>query len=239
MKRLALVLGLLGALLATAFGQGNSLQAKIPFTDAQVDEGAQLGSAYPEIAQSSVSPIDEPETQPAAPRIPAELQRVRAALEKYHNPVVAVHDGYLSTLACLNFPHKSLAGHEQYPMGAMGVHFINAQLVGPVLDPMKPQILLYEPDGAGKLRLTGAEWFVPLAMAKERPKLFNQDFAGPMEGHEPIMPAEEAHYDLHVWLFKNNPEGMFAPTNPAVECAGYSYALDLDSTKMVMSAMKH
>lgn len=99
-----------------------------------------------------------PETKPAGPPMRAEL--------KYQDPVVAVHDGYLSTLACLNFPHKSLAGHEQYPMGAMGVHFINAQLVGPVLDPMKPQILLYEPDGAGKLRLTGAEWFVPLAIAK-------------------------------------------------------------------------
>jgi hypothetical protein len=90
----------------------------------------------------------------------------------------------------------------------MGVHFINEQLVGPVLDPMKPQILLYEPDAGGKLRLTGAEWFVPLAIAKERPKLFNQDFVGPMEGHEPVMPAEVEHYDLHVWLFKENPEGI-------------------------------
>jgi hypothetical protein len=180
-----------------------------------------------------------PETKPVAPPMSAELQRVRAAREKYQDPVVAVHDGYLSTLACLDFPNETLPGHEQYPKGAMGVHFMNEQLVGPVLDPMKPQILLYEPDASGKLRLTGAEWFVPLAIAKERPRLFNQDLLGPMEGHEPVMPAELAHYDLHVWLFKNNPEGMFAPTNPAVKCAGYSYALDLDSTKMVMSAMKH
>jgi hypothetical protein len=152
---------------------------------------------------------------------------------------VAIRDGYLSTVACINFPNASLPGHEQYPKGAMGVHFLNEQLVGPVLDPMKPQILLYEPDTSGKLRLTGAEWFVPLAIAKERPKLFNQDFLGPMEGHEPVMPVELAHYDLHVWLFKNNPEGMFAPTNPAVKCTGYSYALDLDSTKMVMEGMQH
>jgi hypothetical protein len=60
-----------------------------------------------------------------------------------------------------------------------------------------------------------------------------------MEGHEPVQRAEDAHYDLHVWLFKNNPEGMFAPTNPAVKCTGYSYALDVDSTKMVISGMKH
>jgi hypothetical protein len=117
-------------------------------------------------------------TQPAASPMPPELQSVRAALEKYRDPVVAVHDGYLSTLACLNFPNEPLPGHEQYPKGAMGVHFMNEQLVGPVLDPMKPQILLYEPDASGKLQLTGAEWFVPLAIAKERPKLFNQDFLG-------------------------------------------------------------
>ena len=180
-----------------------------------------------------------PETKPAAAAMPPELQRVRAALEKYRDPMVAVHDGYLSTLACLNFPNEPLPGHEQYPKGAMGVHFENAQLIGPVLDPMKPQILLYEPDASGKLQLTGAEWFVPLAIAKERPRIFNQDLLGPMEGHEPVMPAELAHYDLHVWLFKNNPEGMFTPTNPAVKCTGYSYALDLDSTKMVMGEMKH
>jgi hypothetical protein len=180
-----------------------------------------------------------PGTKPEASPMPPELKRVRAALEKYQDPVVAVHDGYLSTLACVNFPNEPLPGHEQYPKGAMGVHFLNAQLVGPVLDPMKPPILLYEPDASGKLRLTGAEWFVPLAIAKERPRLFNQDLLGPMEGHEPLMPAELAHYDLHVWLFKNNPEGMFAPTNPAVKCTGYSYALDLDSTKMVMGEMKH
>jgi hypothetical protein len=180
-----------------------------------------------------------PETKPAASPMSPELQRVRAALEKYRDPVVAVHDGYLSTLACINFPNEPLPGHEQYPKGAMGVHFINAQLISPVLDPMRPPILLYEPDASGKLRLTGAEWFVPLAIAKERPKIFNQELMGPMEGHEPMMPAAMAHYDLHVWLFKDNPEGMFAPTNPAVKCTGYSYALDLDSTKMVMEGMKH
>ncbi|MGC1898542.1 MAG: hypothetical protein WA716_07510, partial [Pseudolabrys sp.] len=31
-------------------------------------------------------------------------------------------------------------------------------------------------------------------------------------------PKEYVHYDLHAWLFKNNPLGMFAPTNPDVNC---------------------
>lgn len=180
---------------------------------------------------------DIPETK--QPPMSAELHRVRAALEKYQDPVMAIHDGYFSSLLCINFPHDPLPGHEPYPKGAMGVHFLNAQLLGTPLDPMKPQVLLYEPEVGGHLRLTGAEWLVPLAVTKERPKLFNQEFFGPMEGHEPLQRSEAAHYDLHVWLFKDNPEGIFAPTNPAVNCTGYTYALDVDSTKMVMPGMGH
>jgi hypothetical protein len=29
----------------------------------------------------------------------------------------------------------------------------------------------------------------------------------------------EPHYDLHVWLFRDNPSGEFAPFNPNVSCA--------------------
>jgi len=35
-----------------------------------------------------------------------------------------------------------------------------------------------------------------------------------------------SHYDLHVWLWKENPAGMFSPTNPNIRCpkTGYSFA---------------
>ncbi|HEX3319343.1 MAG TPA: hypothetical protein VHR84_01450 [Terriglobales bacterium] len=173
-----------------------------------------------------------PATKTESPAVTPEIQQLRSAFEKYKDPFVAVRDGYFSTVACINFPHESMPGHVQYPKGAMGVHFLNPALIAPVLDPMKPQILLYEPDANGALRLTGVEWFLPLALAKERPKMFGHEFLGPMEGHEPVMPSDLTHYDLHVWLFKDNPEGMFAPTNPAVKCTGYSYALDEHSTKI-------
>ena len=144
---------------------------------------------------------------------PPELDAVRGALAKYADPVVAVRDGYFSTLGCV-----------YYREGGMGIHFINPALIGPQLDPMKPQLLLYEPEG-GKLRLVGAEWFIPLATGvKERPALFGHPFDGPMEGHEPLMPKDLQHYDLHVWLFKDNPAGTFAVVNPTVRCDGYDYA---------------
>jgi hypothetical protein len=146
------------------------------------------------------------------PKLSAELERVRSALMKFRDPITAVRDGYFSTVGCV-----------RYPTGGMGIHFLNPQLIGPVPDPMRPTILLYEPVG-DKLRLVGAEWFIPLATGvKERPQLFGRPFDGPMEGHEPLMPATLRHYDLHVWLFKSNPAGLFNMVNPNVKCPTTAY----------------
>ena len=93
----------------------------------------------------------------------------------------------------------------EYKPGAMGVHFINMALVGPKLDSTKPQVLLYEPVG-DKLVLAGAEWFVPTDLAKTAPTILGHQLMGPMEGHAPIMPAELHHWDLHVWLWKDESE---------------------------------
>jgi hypothetical protein len=162
----------------------------------------------------------------AVPSLSPELQQVRAALDKYQDPVLAVHDGYFSTLGCVEYPEGGHEGTMQYAPGGMGVHFLNLQLLGPTLDPAKPQVLIYEPDG-DKLRLVAAEWFVPVqAAGASRPAIFGKDLEGPMEGHYPLMPSGMHHYDLHVWLWKTNPAGTFSPTNPALKCpkGGYSFA---------------
>jgi hypothetical protein len=162
-----------------------------------------------------------------------ELDRVRAALERYQDPVVAIHDGYFSTLGCVEIAQAGRKGQVPYLPGGMGIHFLNLSAVGPVPDPAHPQILIYEPDG-DKLRLVAAEWFVPLATGvKERPKLWNQPFDGPMEGHHPLMPSSLHHYDLHVWLFKPNPHGVFSPTNPNVRCGDYAYKVVEEAPRLV------
>lgn len=167
-----------------------------------------------------------PGTSPAhaqANELSPALDSVRVALEKYEDPIVAIHDGYFSTLGCIAIPRAGGEGEVAYRPGAMGVHFLNTGLISPTPDPAKPSILIYEPDG-DKLRLVAAEWFVPLSTGvKERPSLFGQPFDGPMEGHHPVMPASLTHYDLHVWLFKSNPYGVFSPTNPDVKCDRYGY----------------
>ena len=158
------------------------------------------------------APIASAENAP--PKLPPELERVRDRLAKYKDPFVAVRDGYFSTLGCVH-----------YKDGAMGVHFVNPALFSPTPDPDKPQILVYEPKG-DKLELVAAEWFIPLSTGvATRPTLFGRPFDGPMEGHEPLIAQEVHHYDLHVWLYKENPKGLFHAINPDVSCSGYSYAV--------------
>jgi len=181
-------------------------------------------STAPSAAQAQAKQAGAPM---AAAKLSPELVATRAALEKYQNPLAAVRDGYFSTVACIDFPKGAVDGPVEYPPGAMGVHFLNTANIGPTLDPAKPQVLIYEPVG-GKLKLVAAEWLMPVAVAGGKaPSILGQTLVGPMKGHEPIMPAELTHYDLHVWLWKDNPKGVFTSTNAAVKCdpkAPYTHA---------------
>ncbi len=187
-----------------------------------------VGTAVTLMAWTAVSQAQAKSAQAA---MPADLQAARAGLEKYKDPLAAVRDGYFSTLACIDFPKGAVDGTVVYPPGAMGVHFLNTGNIGPKLDASKPQVLIYEQVG-NKLVLTAAEWFMPVeAAGGTAPSIFGQTLAGPMDGHEPIMPASLRHYDLHVWFWKNNPKGMFTSTNAAVKCtpgATYTVAIGAD-----------
>lgn len=163
--------------------------------------------------------------QSGEPELSGELASVRSALDKYRDPLAAVRDGFLSTLSCIDFPAGGVDGETAFKPGAMGVHFVNMGNVGPTLDPAKPQVLIYEPAG-DSLRLVAAEWFMPAQLVKEgeHPQIFGQRMQGPMPGHEPIMPAALRHYDLHVWLWRENPHGVFSTTNGAMQCPKTRYS---------------
>ena len=181
-------------------------------------------STVPTVAHAQAKQAGAPM---AAVKLSPELMATRAALEKYQDPLVAVRDGFFSTVACIDFPKGGVDGPVVYPPGAMGVHFLNTANIGPQLDPAKPQVLIYEPVG-GKLKLVAAEWFMPVAVSGGKaPSILGQQLQGPMNGHEPIMAKELTHYDLHVWLWKDNPKGVFTSTNAAVKCdpkAPYTHA---------------
>jgi hypothetical protein len=176
----------------------------------------------------AASPIQAQKADPA-------VAAARTTLEKYKDPIVAVRDGYLSTVGCVDYPAGATEhGTMAYKPGAMGVHFINFQLIGPKLDPAKPQVLIYEPVG-DKLSLVAAEWFVPTDVSKTAPSILGHQLEGPMEGHEPVMPAGLHHWDLHIWMWKDNPNGMFHPTNSAVKCPKGAYSFADKPPKIVKS----
>jgi hypothetical protein len=165
--------------------------------------------------------------------LPANLTATRAALEKYQDPITAVREGYFSTLGCVDYPKGGGApGEMAYKPGGMGVHFLNPALIAPTLDSLKPQVLIYEPVG-DRLRLVAAEWFVPTAVSKEAPMIFGTKLDGPMEGHAPVLPLELHHWDLHVWLWKDNPNGLMHPTNSTVKCPDGPYTFHEMATRMV------
>jgi hypothetical protein len=138
-----------------------------------------------------------------------ELKVVRHATERFRDVRVARQAGYEPAAECV-------AG----PDGAMGVHYSNPRLIeDPGLDIRRPEILVYEPRGERR-RLVAVEYYRTDADGRldtddDRPYLFGRGFDGPMEGHEPGMPV---HYDLHAWVWKRNPDGVFAQFNPRVSC---------------------
>lgn len=71
----------------------------------------------------------------------------------------------------------------------------------------------------------GVEWWAADA-GQPTPSVLGIPLDGPMPGHGPDMPT---HYDLHAWIWKANPSGMFAAWNPNVTCpAGDGHAHDHD-----------
>ena len=108
--------------------------------------------------------------------------------------------------------------------GAMGLHYINGDLVNSgVLDPTRPQIIIYEPTADGSLKLIGADFLV---MADA----WNKTHAGPPElmgqlFHLFTAPNRfglPAFYTLHVWAWKNNPKGAFVNWHPNVSCKTFA-----------------
>lgn len=143
----------------------------------------------------------------AGPSAPSgrELAHIRAATARYHDVQVALAEGYVPVSPC-----------EQIDAGTMGVHYLHPRLAGDAeIDPARPELLLYVPTGDGA-RLVGVEYFVAAAATDGvRPQLYGVPFDGPMAGHSPGMPE---HYDLHVWTWHHNPDGMTAQWNPALTC---------------------
>jgi hypothetical protein len=138
-----------------------------------------------------------------------ELALARRASARFHNVEAALAAGY----GAITIKGDLCVTHHH--LGAMGIHYLNPALVDGTLDPSAPELLLYEPTEQG-LRLIAVEYFTPDS-GQAHPRLFARLMDGPNSTLEPEIPR---HYSLHVWAWKHNPAGMFAPYNPSVSCPG-------------------
>jgi hypothetical protein len=138
---------------------------------------------------------------------------VRKAIAPFRQVEAAEAAGYGLLHGCVSGPEG----------GAMGVHFANGALVGDgALDAAHPEVLMYEWRD-GRFRLLGAE-FVVLAEAWHAANAAPPVLGGQLFTYtgSPNRYGIPAFYALHVWAWRDNPQGIFADWNPAVSCAGYA-----------------
>ena len=129
----------------------------------------------------------------------ATLQRVTA---RYHNLQAALDDDFVLL-------HPCEARGDEGPVGTVYVNI--ARLMDGVIDPESPDALIYEPAKNGALHLVGVEFAVPKALwtGAELPTFLGATFQSE---------DEFGVYALHAWVWRHNPEGLFAETNPRVSC---------------------
>lgn len=135
---------------------------------------------------------------------------VRQATAQYHDLSAAT--GFAKFYICT----------DNEGVGAMGQHYVNGDNVGDgVIDPSKPDVLVYEPLRGGGQRLVAVEYVVIRAQ-------WDASHATPPQlfGHTlKLVPAPNRYglpdfYEIHVWAWKPNPRGMFDDWNPTVSCLG-------------------
>lgn len=147
------------------------------------------------------------------------LSALRNATARFHQIDAAAAAGYsvevidLAGIACIADPGGA---------GTMGIHFLNPALLDDSVSATAPELLIYEPRSDGTLKLIAVEYLV-LKSAWEAangagaapPELFNEDFHLTPAGNRYGLPD---FYELHAWVWKPNPSGMFFEWNPQVSC---------------------
>lgn len=133
----------------------------------------------------------------------ADVERIRVATAPFKSLDSAVAAGYSRDGGrCLEHP----------PHGAMGYHHQNDALLDRHLQVERPEILVYQrlPDGA--YRLNGVEYVVPFSVwpsTDEPPTVMGQR----------LKPAPSLGiWYRHVWVWLENPSGLFADWHPFVQC---------------------
>jgi hypothetical protein len=162
----------------------------------------------------TMTPQDQELTAEQQSKRSALLNIVRESTARFQDVRVVENEGYRLEFGCVS-------GDD---FGAMGLHYVNDTLVGKgIVDVTHPQIVLYEAQPNGDLKLTGADYLV-IASAWDAkhpgttPQLMGQIFHYFEAPNRFGLPA---FYTLHVWAWKENPKGAFVNWHPDVSCQSF------------------
>lgn len=160
-----------------------------------------------EVATAPVDQLGSMSAASASRESPAGVQQDLAALRR---ATAAFHD--LATAKAAGWSAQ-ITGCMDSPAGGMGFHFGNTALIDGTVRVDQPELLLFEPEKNGAMRLVAVEYIIPYtahARADEPPVLFGQQF----KRNDTFQ-----LWGLHAWVWRENPSGMFADWNPRVTCA--------------------
>ena len=132
-----------------------------------------------------------------------DIAKLRAATKSYQQLDSAVAAGYPKAVAdCLVHEHH----------GAMGYHHVNRANLVHDIQVEKPQILLYERMPDESYRLNAVEYIIPF-------RLWPRDSVAPkLMGQAMHQEDNLKFWYLHVWAWRDNPNGVFANFHPDVKC---------------------
>lgn len=162
---------------------------------------------------------------------------MRAATERFRDVNVALAEGYIPDP--MGFCDTAEMMGQPAELGVMGIHYFRPDLLGITGPPnprvdgtgthtdfLQPAVLIYEPQDDGSLELVAVEnlTFVKAweAAGNTNPPVF-QGVPYDHMADDPTTELDEAHmfephFDRHVWLYRENPNGVFAQYNPNATC---------------------
>jgi hypothetical protein len=140
----------------------------------------------------------------------AQLVELRKVTARFHSIDAAKLAGY-STQITPCWAHHSA--------GAMGYHYGKTSLLDATVALLEPEVVIYEPQAGGHMKMVGMEYIVPLAAWEAAGHdLNNSDDVPQLLGQKFTRHSTLPIFKLHIWLWQQNPSGTFADWNPNVSC---------------------
>lgn len=142
---------------------------------------------------------DDDQNEPQMEAWEIEVETAKAAVQSYQDINVATNEGFFDA-----------SGY----VPQMGHHYLLPSRLETGFELTKPEILLYVPDGNGGMEFVAIEYGIAV-QDPENPGNPPEGFTGDNDhwhfNHELSM------WQLHVWINRENPDGIFAPFNPSID----------------------